>query len=235
MKKIFLVGIGAALLAAAAFAADPAWWTDSAHNTNFIDTSISSPNNYTVLNLGQLKNVAVKAKNYLDIQFAPVGGAGPAIDTMVGGFSNNTTLNYQPANLGQLKAVAKPFYDRLIEVGYDTRANLIARGYSSAWPYQYPWDPYTPVAQNYAPANLGQIKMIFSFDVGAFVSSKNWDADNDGLLDSWERRIYGNTSATLSTDHDGDGVEDYKDADPANSSIRALSIAITYPANNSTL
>ena len=51
------------------------------------------------------------------------------------------------ADLGQLKAVAKPFYDRLKVIGYGTKQNLIDRGYPPDWQYDYPWDPNAPVSQ----------------------------------------------------------------------------------------
>jgi hypothetical protein len=104
-----------------------------------------------------------------------------------------TPDNYGVANLGQLKAVAKPFYDRLREVGMNTNASLRANGYPASWPHDYPWDPTLPINQptppgatvdktaNLAPINLGQLKMAFSFDLAK-------DTDGDGLPDWWETK-----------------------------------------------
>ncbi|GAA5125998.1 Ig-like domain-containing protein [Luteolibacter yonseiensis] len=151
-------------------AADPAWWTRTADETAFIDPAASHSinENYAPANLGQLKNVAHKAKKYLDL-YVP-GGAGTEVNTLVQGFTSSiseTTLmaNLAPVNLGQVKAVAKPFYDRLMAAGYKTKQNLINRGYPSGWSSDYPWLATTPLSENYAPANLGQLKAVFSFDV----------------------------------------------------------------------
>ncbi len=40
--------------------------------------------------------------------------------------------NYAPVTIGQLKAVAKPFYDRLIASGYNTTDSLKNFGYPQA-------------------------------------------------------------------------------------------------------
>ncbi len=190
MKRHFLlVGVfmvGTALV----FAADPSWWTSG--NTRILSAG-ASPDNYAPANLGQLKLVVKQAKEYLDL-YLP-GGAGPAITQMAANFEPRQeqgytaqqieqfkAANYAPANLGQLKAVAKPFYDRLLAVGYDTKQNLISHGYPNAWSFDYPWNPATPVSDNYVPANLGQLKMTFSFDIST-------DSDGDGLTDLQEASL----------------------------------------------
>jgi len=226
MKK-FLVLATSALLVLTVFifgrlSAQPAWWT--ANGTAFIDANATA-NNYAPLNVGQLKNVALSANLYFNSTLGSVGGEGAAIDSLVGNFSVNGTLGYQPANLGQLKAVGQPFYDRLLAIGYNTRANLIANGYPATWLYDYPWNPTTPTAQNYAPANLGQLKMVFSFDLSSFTVGT--DADSDGLVSGVEAFRGTNPSVT---DTDGDGTNDGSDAvplDPAFNSIPILYIGDT--------
>ena len=145
----------------------PAWWTNAADGTQIIDSTASHEvsKNYAPVNAGQLKNVAAKARQYFSL-YLP-GGVGTEVNTLVDGFNATTYSpgNYAAVNLGQLKAAAKPFYDRLMAAGYDTRQHLIDRGYPSNWSSDYPWLPATPVAENYAPANLGQLKAVFSFDV----------------------------------------------------------------------
>lgn len=149
---------------------NPAWWTASG-------TSILTPGgsqaNYAPANLGQLKYVAKRAKAYLDTKL-PANAQKTAVETLLASFGpdNGTAYtpaelaaNYAPANIGQLKAVAKPFYDWLISGGYDSRAQLIARGLPNTWTSDYPWASSTPPAENYVPANLGQLKMVFSFDL----------------------------------------------------------------------
>jgi|GEM_PF-5040968 len=156
----FLCLIG---LAATVRASDPAWWTNS--TTQVIDPNAdhSTSANYAPANIGQLKNFAAQARNYLDWNFA--GGAGDEIETMVNGFSTDPSVNYAPANIGQLKAVARPLYDRLIALGYNTTQNLKDHGYPSSWTSAYPWDTnhLVPTSENYAPANIGQLKSVFSF------------------------------------------------------------------------
>jgi YD repeat-containing protein len=149
---------------------NPTWWTASG-------TSILTPGgsaaNYAPANLGQLKYVAKRAKAYLDTKL-PANAQKTAVETLLASFGpdNGTAYtpgelaaNYAPANIGQLKAVAKPFYDWLISAGYDSRAQLIARGMPNTWTSNYPWSSSTPPAENYVPANLGQLKMVFSFDL----------------------------------------------------------------------
>ncbi len=172
-----------AVCATVLWAAPPAWWSDP--QTQILNTTNSTEDNYAPANLGQLKHVARQARTHLDATLP--GGAGTAIDTLVTGFGGNLTAeqreaNYAPINLGQLKAVAKPFYDRLILFQYDTKTNLIAHGYPTSWASTYPWNPATPLDENYAPANIGQLKLAFSFDLSAPA----------GQLPDWWQRYYFN-------------------------------------------
>ncbi|HEY5791804.1 MAG TPA: LamG-like jellyroll fold domain-containing protein, partial [Chthoniobacterales bacterium] len=198
----------------ALFAADPpAWW--SASETRILDAN-ATPSNYSPVLAGQLKHAAKQAKKYLDANV--VGGAGPAINTMVAGFTPQSGVaytpeqlaviqkaNYTPVNLGQLKAVAKPFYDRLKGAGYNAKQNLIDRGYASNWSYDYPWNPNTPAAQNYKIANLGQLKMAFSFDL------RNLDFDSDGIPDWWEQKYFSSSGLDGQGDPDGDELENLEE------------------------
>jgi hypothetical protein len=183
-------------------AAPPAWWTNDQNGTRIID-SAATASNYSPLSLGQLKFVAKQAKKHLDLTL-PIG-AGPEVNALVASLQSVPASNYTSANLGQLKAIAKPFYDRLHSLGYDTKANLIARGYPSTWAHIYPWDPAAPVSENYAPANLGQLKMVFSFDL----SGLGGDADGDGIPDGLEGLA----------DSDGDGTPDFQDSDSDNDGV----------------
>lgn len=245
-------------------AAPPFWWTDDQANTRILQQG-SVAENYAPANLGQLKWVASQAKKHFDVELAPFGGAGSEIDALVasftppGGHTEATrAANYAPANLGQLKNVAKAFYDRLLFLGYDTRQNLIDHGLTN-WSHDYPWDPGAAWNQvgpadkspNYVPANLGQLKLVFCFDLG--------DRNNDGLPDWWEDKyeISSGASGNSDTDgmsnfyeywnqlnptmydadedRDGDGIPNREDARPANASIGRLSISIANPANGNIL
>jgi hypothetical protein len=98
--------------------------------------------------------------------------------------------DYVAINLGQLKAVAAPFYNRLIEIGYT--------GF-------YPWSssPETKPADDFALANIGQVKNIFSFDVVDFATV---DSDNNGLADAWERTYFRQIGVDPGFDADNDGL-----------------------------
>lgn len=212
MKRFSLLG-GMLLLTIGAVAAPPGWWSGT--ETRILEEE-GDEANYAPANLGQLKYVAKQAQKHLDA--ALVDGAGTEISSFVANFTPKAgvtytsqeleeiiSANYAPVNLGQVKAVAKPFYDRLLLAGYDTKANLIARGYPSTWAYDYPWDPTTPVSENYAPANLGQLKMVFSFDLTDF------DTDQDGLPDWWEMEYFSDLNQDAEGDFDGDGISNHQE------------------------
>jgi len=195
----------------ASYPPQPGWWT--AGNTTIISAN-TSINNTGVLNLGQLRNVAVQAQTYLNNILTTAGGAGAAVNaTLTNITTGNISGNYSPANLGQLKYTAKPFYDRLMEFGYDTRANLIARGVASNWAFEYPWDPSTPIAENYAPADLGQLKMVFSFDLTSNTSG-NIFTGNATTSYSLPYNLTQLLGLSNITDTDGDGVADSSDYTP---------------------
>lgn len=190
-------------------AADPAWWTGVFHPGETTTTT-----NYEPANLGQLKNFAVHAQAHLNDRLNGFGGAGGAINTMVAAWPSIGADNYAPLNLGQLKNVADKFYARLDAVGFDYKSQLSAAGYpASRWTtidgtsYQRPWNKSTTPSTNYAPANLGQLKVLFSFDLTGFSVV---DSDGDGLTDAWES-AHGLLSNAPDQNHNGilDGEDDF--------------------------
>lgn len=208
-----------ALIPGTAKSAPPAWWSDPA--SPVVEEGGTIEENYAPANLGQLKNMALKAKIHLNANL--VGEAGSAIDALVNGFEPRAgqgytqqqidafiAENYAPINLGQLKAVAKPLYDRLHAAGFDTKASLIGRGFTNVWvsPHNwtgyYPWNPATAVADNYAPANIGQLKMVFSFDLAGF------DTDGDGIP-NWMELLNGTDPENADVNNNGiaDGLDDF--------------------------
>lgn len=181
----------AAVLPAAAY---PAWW--SAPGSRILEAGAPA-HDFSPANLGQLKNVATQAKNYLDFVLASGGGAGPEINAICQ-FTNSG--NYSPVNIGQLKNVAKPFYDRLAQIHYNWRTGTT--GVASPL---YPWT-VTTGPENAAPANLGQLKNVFSFEPnGVFLLD---DEDADGLPSWWEYQYGLNPAASNSAtgDEDSDGL-----------------------------
>lgn len=126
----------------------PTWWA------NYGVLSGTTPNDYAVANQGQAKNIAVAAISELDNDLAQFGGS--QLDSLSAILSGTTaqTNDYAAINLGQLKALAQPFYDRLLSLGYTL--GPLSSG-------TYPWIGHTP--NDYAAANIGQLKYAFSFDV----------------------------------------------------------------------
>jgi hypothetical protein len=171
----------AALITGAALCADaapPAWWTSRGVLTT------NAPNDYAPATAGQLKHIASIAKAELDDSLPD--GAGTAVAARVSSFLNSN--NYVAVNIGQIKFVAQPFYDRLIAVGAFTG---------------YPWTATATDDMDFAAANIGQLKSVFAFDP---------DSDGDGLLDWWEISHWGDVlSQTATNDPDGDGAENYKE------------------------
>lgn len=180
----------------AVIGAPPPWWVSrGVLNGRLAD-------DYAVVNQGQLKHIATQAyaefaqrlgdfPNGIGSMNAP-DGTGYRLSQMITQFEagrlNPTpqTDNAVAVNLGQLKNVAKPFYDRLIEIGFT---------------HQYPWTESTADDDNSALANLGQLKNVFSFD---FTS----DRDGDGLPDLWElaRGFNPDDPSDANADPDYDGL-----------------------------
>jgi hypothetical protein len=232
MKKTLFL-IAALVVFAEVSAAPPAWW--SAPATQVVQTG-STASNYAPANLGQLKHFAAQAKKHLDLTLASVGGAGPEINAIVGSFEPRQgqgytqaqidafkQQNYAPINLGQLKAVAKPFYQRLVALGYPAKSSLLARGgYDPSWTAPYPWNPDTDKAENYALANLGQLKMVFSFaivdtdgDTIPDVLDPDYDSDGDGDSNGLETLTGTDPDKTPdSSDNDKDGLPNNMDPHP---------------------
>ncbi|MBX7211435.1 MAG: hypothetical protein K1X78_24225 [Verrucomicrobiaceae bacterium] len=141
------------------------------------------------MNTGQLKHIAKQAMAELDARLP--GRAGIAIHRMVDAWPAQTydRDDFAAVNVGQVKALAKLFYDRLHQAGY-----LLP----------YPWNPSSSVQDDFAAANVGQVKAVFSFSVDGPIFE---DADDDGLSDDWEFENFGSRSATNGAgDEDNDGV-----------------------------
>lgn len=192
----------------------PAWWTNSAHP---VITNVVVTNDFAAVNAGQLKWFATNAYDELNTKLA--GGAGTAVCALVTGLANSN--NFVAINLGQLKAVTALFYDRLIDAGY-TNA--------------YPWTASTSAVNDFAMANIGQLKHLFSFDLSR-------DTDGDGLAD-WVETGTGiyispfNTGTNPnSADSDGDGINDGAEVanrtNPNSNDTNSPTVVIAQPVNNS--
>ena len=184
IARLALVGL--VLLQPNVFGTPPAWWAQRG-----VLNATQNQNNYSAINVGQLKNMAVKAMDEMDAKFP--GGAGPAIHAMVDNWRANATgqNNYSPAVVGQVKRVAKLYFDRLVAVGIRPAST------------GYPWPTNTPIAQNYAIANVGQVKNLFSFAIPDILHT---DTDGNGLPDWWELKYFGAIGQDPNADASGDGL-----------------------------
>lgn len=170
---------------------NPAWWNGVIRTGD--DHSI--PANYAPANLGQLKNIASAAKLHLDDKLAAVGGAGQELDALVSvsNWPSEDPANYAPLTIGQLKNVVDMFYARFDGVGFDYKSQLTStHSYGGVWTGnpERPWDEAAPIEDNYAPANIGQVKVMFSFDLTGYQPNlPNW----------WQIQYFGSTGHSPNT------------------------------------
>lgn len=139
MKYSILLGLcGAALLSFAADyqVSDPSW----------------DGNDYAVANQGQLKAVATYWAR--ELAFSEIG-ASDEIYSLCSGLTQ--AGNNSVVNLGQLKMVARPFYDHLNSVA----PGVITHSNSGDYPWSNPESP----PNDYAVANIGQLKYVMNFDL----------------------------------------------------------------------
>lgn len=182
LKTLLVAGL-TVLAAGSACAETPGWW--EARNVLTVDPV----NDYAAVNQGQLKWIA--KQGWLEMSntlaYANISNM-PAVYALVQTFSSSIN-DFGPANVGHLKYIAKPFYDVLIEIGYQSG---------------YPWTAQIVDDVDYAHANIGQTKNLFSFDL-----SFPGDVDGDGLPDFWEFLHFSNLLQDATTDADNDGLTDY--------------------------
>lgn len=220
----------------------PEWWVEQGvvpENVDQTDPAVIQ-DNYQPALIGQAKNMAYQA--YLAMEANQAGSAGAAIETMVLGFSTTPADNYSPLLIGQLKAIAQPFYDRFGELNY-TPGDIVL--YANG----YPWDPTGgDMSDNYGPANLGQLKYVFSFDLTSFPFSGFIDSDGDGLSDDFEQQIIdadlndaidGLDDVLPGDDFDGDGLSNQEEfdrgSDPTNpNDPNAITTLQSSPADGET-
>jgi len=198
------------------FSTPPQWWTER----NVIRVG-AEEENYKAVNIGQAKWMVVQAHAELSERLAPFGGIDfDVVDLFppVPDSPNQEWLREQamPLNIGQLKYLAKPFYDNLNRVSpafleYQARSNGIDWEEGQV----YPWSDSSPIEENYRVANIGQLKSVFAFRVRE-------DSDNDELPDFWELAHTAPSGSTDSisssiallhgsSDTDGDFVSDFEE------------------------
>lgn len=194
-------GVGVVLLlcvgwsiATAVGAVGPDWW-----RRQKVTVPEQAPEDFAVLNQGQLKQMALAAYN--EMETALPGGPGAELLEFIEPWTqaSNDGLripratpgadDYAPVNLGQLKETTCRFYDRLVDVG-------MARCRPWGW----------VDADDYALVNVGQAKALFSFELDPGV-----DKDGNGLSDLWELRHFNYIGVDPVADTDGDGVSNLQE------------------------
>lgn len=190
----------------------PPWWQE------YSALSAEPPNDHAVATVGQAKHMLKKAGEAMEQKFALYGGKGSALQAFVssGAFLNNSS-DSSPLTIGQLKTLARYAYDRPMAMGVSTEAVRQLGGGA-----YYPWSS-SAHPDDSAPATIGQVKFLFSFDFAT-------DVDRDGIPD-W---IAGRNS-------DADAMPDWweerlgTDPQQVDLSFPSPSVTITFPVNGTTL
>jgi uncharacterized protein (DUF1800 family) len=230
------LGLCATLLATAqqSAQADPPWWPK---NTS------ATVDNYRPANAGQLKNMAAQAKTALDSALAPFGlpggGAGEELTRMISAWPlGPDPKNGHVINQAQLKAVAKPFYDRLAQLqlwergwipalnppltpaqlsdpaGRWHRIRVSSPVYAAEWSLtpRYPWKFWVP-ASFWAQQDRSTLGLQPA-NVGQMKAVFDFDAAALLSTRSYTLTLNGTPvtrtflTAGVPTDSDGDGVSD---------------------------
>lgn len=151
MKKIFIFLICGLIVQAGAASTNnyPQWWQERGVVSS--DTN-ATPNDFALANQGQLKWIATQCAKEFESRLT--NGAGSEIWDVVSTFAH--TNNNDVLNVGQLKKVVQPFYDRL----YPETTNAYPAGLAGRYPWSFP----EGLRNDYAAVNIGQLKWVFSFD-----------------------------------------------------------------------
>ncbi|MFC5050073.1 DUF2341 domain-containing protein [Rubritalea spongiae] len=174
----------------------PLWWAER----EVIDATQDS-NNYGVANLGQAKWMATQALAELRQRVPSIASQIVITSVFPEKPENPDQAWYDaqkaPLNLGQLKALANPFYGRLPQAW--TGPQALQTGVITDlenWA-GVPWDRTTPVADNLKPANIGQLKSVFSL---RFAQDVDNGGIGDGLPDLWEHVLLNGPEGAIFTD-----------------------------------
>jgi len=147
-----------------AFGAQPDWWTDY----SLVDGSARQDS--AIATIGQAKHVIQKAYLYLEAELSEVGGAGAEVTSLYNNYCTtapgHSSDDLQLLTIGQLKYLAKPFYDRLNSATVDFKTSAM----NSASSDHYPWTVDNQDDADMALATLGQLKFAFSFDLSSWSS-----------------------------------------------------------------
>jgi hypothetical protein len=206
------------LLTSSLAPADPTWWEargvkTTAPAANLAPATIGQAKHMAAMALAELEgHLPAPAFQALETDLATIVDLALP-DPLPSGFRGS-----QRAVLltGQLKAIAKPFYDHLRSHNATwldnamTAGNLIVMepGSNPPTPSPYPWSEATTDDANRAPATLGQLKAVFSLPLETLTSPTITDTDGDGISDEWEI-LHGldlNDPDDAELDSDEDGI-----------------------------
>ena len=215
----------------------PVWW----HEQEVINSN--PPENRAPVSIGQAKNFVRSGllalqqagrddlRQIIEDEVSLLMPAGEVYQPPPGANTAWYEKQQQILVTGQLKALAKPFYD-----AFQSSADLQDWISSEMVHYGnlnsgiYPWSDLIDDDQHLAPATIGQLKSCFAFDLRTIpndldgdglsgleeeqydTSSFLADTDGDGLTDAEE--VAGNSDPT-EFDSDGDGIPDGLDYNPS--------------------
>lgn len=248
--------VGILMPAMLASAAPPGWWYSGPQPVIESSTLLAPVENRGVANIGQGKWMAKKALDALHevlpavadlVELDLVGPGKPIPSWDAPATPAEKQAQRSPLLLGQLKAIAAPFYLRLHEVAPQWVASEFSR-YGLPGTGTFPWTVSLADDSNRSPAVTGQLKAVFSLDF-----SGDHEAQPDGLPDLWEWTVANHSSTddwtnisqinrgnvaralkdsgspdTIPGDQDKDGIPDQEDADPLDPAITWLKS----PVNN---
>ena len=219
MKKVITL-LGAFTLIPLVFAEMPPWWV----STGVVDPAIPA-DDYAAVNQGQLKNFAAKAAVEMTSKYGDAG-VGTDIPALVSSFetvsSGQTIDDYAVVTLGQLKRVAKPFYERLFAAGHITSLPV--------------WLTPNASEDDYVAVNCGQVKTAFNFSIIQIdaPAAEDPDSDHDGLSDEIERNV--THTDPNDPDSDDDGIRDGLEIDKTGTTIGAATgVRFNTPLQNQIL
>ena len=151
-------------------------------------------NNHGPANIGQAKHMAKSALDTLrpilpDVAAQIEADLAPILSFSVPDPKTPEWIEKQkvPLLIGQLKAIAAPFYTRLNAAAPAWLENQRNTSGTSSPNSIFPWTEGVGDDQNKAIANIGQLKAVFSLDLDKLPTDlQTLDTDGDGLPDRWE-------------------------------------------------
>ena len=199
-------------------AAPPEWWSTGSPPV----ITGGAPENHGVANQGQAKYMAKQALAALrakdpytaeDVEIALVGPGKPIFSWNAPATPQESSSQYSPLLVGQLKAISAPFYQKLYRlwpVWVDSQLTENHTKDSASSSNYFPWTAATGDDANHGAATIGQLKAVFSLRFEAIGLLDTGDFDGDGIPNFEEISPAGGLASTnpLKADTDGDGMND---------------------------